>query len=146
MENPPSVYNSNQIPFGGLNVTVYSNSVAAATGVNTGTLVGVYACTDANPTPEAVIIDRTNISGGDGGWVMVNGKIQGSATIQLATNATPSLQNGWYFDAAFFVSNATPPADITKRWVISNPGPVIAANGARQQTCTIICDQFAVIS
>ncbi len=129
-----TAYNSNQVPFAGFSVNVYRDQSSP-------TLLGVYLLESASPTPAAVTIDRPATDGGDNGWALVTGRTEGAAVFQLATSASPTLQNGDFFKTSKFSVTSGGVAD-PKYFVILSPSLAVGTTEYRKQSCTIREDKF----
>jgi hypothetical protein len=87
---PNQVFVANSVPSGGF----FADFYRFATGGASATKLGTYRVMSFSPSREATVTDRPDIDGGDNGWTMIAGKIEGSITVQLATDASPTLQAG----------------------------------------------------
>lgn len=134
MSAPNPAYTSNQVPAFGFDVNVYRNQSSP-------TLLGAYILEATSPTDNGIFIDRPGTDGSDNGWTLVNGKAEGPATFQLATNATPTLKNGDFFKSSKLeVSSGG--VGVARYFVIHSPSPTIATSDYRKQSCTIREDKF----
>lgn len=130
---PSNAYTSNAVPHGGIFVEVYRDR-------NNPVLLGNYLVESISVTQTAVLIERKDFDGGDNGWAIVNGTIEGSITIQLATNVTPSLQNGDFFSASIrrdINGNA-----VAERFVIHGMARPMGTTEYAKQTGSVKVDQF----
>lgn len=121
-------YNTNSVPHGGLLADIYRGQAAPV-------LLGTYKVESLAPTVNGVIVDRPEIDGGDNGWVAVEGSVTGSAVIQLATNATPTLAIGDFFTAA--VRRDTSGNSINEVFVITQVGHAFEMNNYRKQSVNV---------
>lgn len=132
MATPNQAYVSNAVPFGGLFIDIYRDG---------GLLIQQARLESLTPTQNVVEGNRPDIDQGDNGWWLVNGSRTGSGVIQLATDATPTLQPGDYFDAS--IRRDAGGAGISERFVIGQVGDTIAANDYRKQNVNVRVDKFA---
>jgi hypothetical protein len=132
MPTPNEVYNSGQVPHGGFFAKIYRGQTAPA-------LLGTYLVESAAPSPNAVETDRPHTDGGDNGFVLVDGKKEGAATIQRAAAATPSLKNGDFFKTSVIEVDSAGAA-VTEIYVIKGPSQDTDAS-YRKQSCTIRQDK-----
>jgi len=92
---PNQVFVANAVPSGGFFAKIYRPGYD-----NSGTLVftqlsaSPYRVLSFSPQRDSSVVDRPDIDGGDNGFTVVAGKIEGSITIQLATDGSPTLQPG----------------------------------------------------
>lgn len=138
MSNPNQKYVSAGVQFGGVTVEIFR--LADPTSNSSGASLGTYKVESLGAAPSAVVGKRPDIDGGQNGWWIVDGDIEGSAVIQRAAAATPSLENGDYFEAALRVSSAG--TGVTERFVIHNPMETADAQ-YRKVSCSVIVDQSA---
>lgn len=124
MPTESEAYNSNAIPAGSGYVKVYRGEAAPV-------LLGTYEFESADPTPEGKFIDRPSPDGGDGGWKLINGIKQGSATFQRATTATPHLQNGDFFKTSLLTVDSAG-AGVVEYYVIASPSHLRDADYGKQ--------------
>lgn len=130
---PNQVYVSNSVPFGGFFINLYRGQSAPA-------LLGVYRVTSFTPQRAAVVTDRPDVDGGDNGWTMVAGVIEGGINIQLATDATPTVQPGDFFKTSVIFRNAAGAAT-EQIVVVKEIGPNIDQS-YRTQSGSARVDQF----
>lgn len=105
-------------------------------------LLGTYRVTSASLARMAVGGERPDIDGGDNGWWLVKGKIEGGITLQLDTDASPTLELGDFFKTSVIFRDAAG-NPVTQICVLNNPGPVsVEANGFRAQAGSARVDQF----
>lgn len=134
MAYPTAAFNSNSVPFGGFSITLWRTQA-------TPTQIGTYILESCSPTFNAVTIDRPGTDGGDNGFTVVDGKYEGQAVLQLATNATPMPQNGDMFLTSLLgVSSAG--SGEAKYFTIINPSPGVSTSDYRKVTCTIRQDKY----
>ncbi len=135
-------YNSNNIPKGGLSVVFYrpiSGDAPGAAGADT--LLGTYLVESLTPTESATVNKRPNTDGGENGWWIVAGDVEGAIKVQLATTATPWLTNGDYFETAtLFINSAG--AGVNRRFVVHGMAPEVSS-AYRSQSGNVIVDQHA---
>lgn len=139
--NPPnSKYNSGGVPHGGMFVDIYrlSNPEDTTTGVK----LGRYLVESCNPSASATVTKRPNVDGGKNGWFITEGDTEGQSVIQRNTAATPTVDNGDYFEAAIRVNAAF--TAVIERFVIHTPDHAKDA-GYRKQSVTVIVDQTAAV-
>lgn len=134
MSTPNQVYVSNQVPFGGFFINLYR-------GQSSPTLLGVYRVEQCNPTPAAVEGQRPDIDGGDNGWWLCNGIIQGPITLQVATSLTPTPANGDFFKTSVIFRDSSGTA-VTQILVLKSPAPDVSTNTYRKFTGQVQVDQF----
>lgn len=134
MSTPNQAYNSGAVPNGGLIVTVKRGQSAPVT-------LGSYKVESCNPVQGSTLNKRPDIDQGPNGWWLVNGEREGSATLQLATDDAPTLENGDFFDAAIRRDAAGDP--VTERFVLHQMGIVVGAGEYRKQSGSVIVDAAA---
>jgi hypothetical protein len=135
---PNLKYNSGAVPFSTFFVDIFR---LADPGDNaTGAKLGQYLVESMTPTDSSIVQKRPNIDGGKNGWQIVEGDCEGSITIQRNVQATPSLKNGDYFDAALRVGSDGAP--VTERFVLHQPAHSFDA-GYRKQSMSFVVDDRA---
>jgi hypothetical protein len=138
---PNLKYNSNSVPFGGVYVDVYRPTAQDANGnPNASVKLGIYLMESHSPKRAHISQDRPDTDGGDNGWSLVAGKVEGSATFQRNVNVTPTLDTGDYFDVYYTVDQNGNP--VAGRFVIMDPDWA-KETGYRKMACTTRLDQFA---
>jgi hypothetical protein len=125
-------YNSNNVPQGGLFAEFFRGQGAPAS-------LGTYLIESITPTVSVTLNKRPGVDGGENGWWMVDGDIEGSITVQRATDVTPTLQNGDFFTAAIRV-NAAGEA-ISERFVLHGMSQEKAMGAYSKQSGSVIVDQ-----
>lgn len=138
MSTPNQAYVSGSVPFGGLTVNIYRLSDPDSN--SSGVLLGAYKVESATPNITATLNKRPDIDGGKNGWWLINGDTEGSAVIQRATAATPSILTGDYFEAG--IRRDASGNAVTERFVIYNPSEPQDAS-YRKVSCSIIVDTEA---
>lgn len=104
---PNQVFVANSVPSGGFFANFYRPSVDGAGVVTFGDPFGTYRVLSFSPNREAAVTDRPDIDGGDNGWTMVAGKIEGSITVQLPTDGVRNLKPGDVFATSVVFRSAT---------------------------------------
>lgn len=132
-----AAYASNAPVYGGLVIHLYRPGA-------TPTDLGQAILESASPSESSVKGERTNELGGENGWWLVDGPVEGSATIQVKDASSPTIHTGDYFDAG--IRHDATGASTTERFVIFNPGITVDQGGARKMTCSIKLDRFATLS
>lgn len=138
MSTPNQAYVSGSVPFGAFTAAVYRLSNVDDTG--SGVLLGNYKVETATPNRSAILNKRPDVDGGQNGWWLVNGDVEGSAVLQRSVATTPSLLTGDYFEAALRYDSSG--AAVTERFVIHSPSEEAGAS-YRKVSCSIIVDQSA---
>src|SRR6516225_909731 len=132
-------YNSGPVPHGGMHVDIYRPTDPSNPNGGANKL-GTYKLESASPKIDAELVKRPDVDSGQNGWFIVDKDAEGSAVIQRNIVATPTVQNGDYFDAYLFVDTAG--NAVGKRCVIHSPDASIDS-GYRKISCSIIVDQNA---
>jgi len=144
MSNPNQAYVSSGVVIGGFSTTLYRPTDATLpTGPATNsTSLGTYLVESLTPNYNGILINRPAVDGGDNGFVLINGIIEGSARIQIATGTTPSPRNGDFFvvaDASIdAVSNG---AAVSRQFVLHSVQPEISTNSYRVISCSVRVDK-----
>jgi hypothetical protein len=137
-------YQSNAVPSGGLLIEVYRFDTPP--GSNPAKL-GDYNLESLSPTVESIEVNRPNIYGGEtsaadgSGWAISEGPTKGSAVIQLASTASPTLAVGDYFAASIRVDKNG--QAISERFVITSVGHSVAMTDYRKQSVNVRVDKHA---
>ncbi len=135
-------YNSNAIPKGGLSVTFKRPLNGDAPADATASVLGTYLVESLTPTESATVNKRPNTDGGENGWWIVAGDVEGAIKVQLATTATPWLTNGDYFETSSLFIGADGNG-VNRRFVVHGMAPDVSA-AYRSQSGNVIVDQHAV--
>ena len=139
MSLPNSKYNSGGVPHGGIFVDVYAPTDPENPN-NGATKVGTYRLESCTPKAGSTLTKRPDIDGGPNGWYIVDGDIEGNANFQRNLTTTPTLENGWYFDAGIRIDKTG--ATVNERFVVHSPDRPIEV-GYRKMACSVIVDQYA---
>lgn len=91
---PNQAFVAGSVPSGGFFASIWRPTVAADNSVTWSQLIAAIRVMSFSPNKEALTVDRPDIDGGDNGWTMTAAKIEGSITLQLPNDATPTLQPG----------------------------------------------------
>jgi hypothetical protein len=134
MALPNQAYIANGVPYGGLLVEIFRNQDNPQS-------LGTYKCESFTPTENGIVLDRPDIDGGDNGFAVTKGAITGSALIQLATDATPTLEIGDYFSVS--VKRDINGNGVNQRAVITSVGHAAEMQSYRKQSCNVRVDKFA---
>lgn len=129
MPTPNEAYNSNSVEHGGFYAKFYRSRTSPA-------LLGEYIVETADITDEVIEIDRPDVDGGDNGFVWVNGKTEGPATVQLASSSTPTIKNGDYFKYSKFSKDAAGAGE-TRYFVAKGVSHPRSTGDYRKQTLTL---------
>ena len=136
---PNAKYNSGGVPHGGIFVDIFRPTDAENPNAG-GAKLGTYRLESLTPKRGHTLTKRPDVDGGPNGWYIVDGDIEGSAVIQRNVAATPTVENGDYFDAGVRIDASG--ATINERFAITGPDrPVEAAY--RKMSVGVIVDQFA---
>jgi len=125
-----AAYTSNAVPFGGMTAEIFRAAVS----------LGTYNVESLALSIEVVEGKRPDVYGGDNGWWIVKGTTTGTAVIQCATTATPTLEPGDYFTVDFPVNSAG--AATSYKVVIKSISDTRAAGEYRKQSCNVQVDSF----
>ena len=136
---PNAKYNSGNVPHGGIFVDIYAPTDPENPN-NGATKVGTYRLESLTPKRGGTLTKRPDIDAGPNGWWITDGDVEGSAVIQRNVAATPTVENGWYFDAGVRIDITG--ATVNERFVIHSPDrPVEVAY--RKMSVSVIVDQTA---
>jgi len=138
MSTPNQAYVSGSVPFAAFTANIYR--LTDPDDNNSGVLLGAYKVESATPNITATLNKRPDIDGGKNGWWLINGDTEGSAVIQRANAATPSILTGDYFEAG--IRRDASGNAVTERFVIYNPSEPQDAS-YRKVSCSIIVDDQA---
>lgn len=138
---PNQVYVSNSVPFGGFFATLYRNSTTPVV-LDSKASAGktFYRIESCSLSPKGDLKERPDVDGGDNGWTLVNGPIEGSITIQLPNDGSPTPANGDFFKTSVLFRDATGAA-IAQIVVITNVS-ITADQNYRKITGSVRVDQF----
>ncbi len=136
-----TAYVSNNVPFGGLSVSV-SRPTSGANPSGGASVLGTYLIESMTPTRGVVEGTRPGTDGGDNGWWLVNGPIEGAIVAQLAITATPTLEPGDYFESSAIYYGADGNG-VNKRFVFKEMGIAVETTGYRKQSGSFKVDAFA---
>ncbi|MDE2103924.1 MAG: hypothetical protein KGL39_42200 [Patescibacteria group bacterium] len=136
---PNSKYNSGGVPHGGIFVDIYRPTDPENPN-NGGAKLGTYRLESLTPKRGGKLTKRPDIDGGQNGWFIVDEDVEGNATIQRNVAATPTVENGDYFDAGVRI-DATGNT-VNERFVIHAPDRPIEM-GYRKMAVSVIVDQYA---
>ena len=142
MPKPQYYYKSAGMPDGSRKVTFFrpvNPLVPAAAGGAGDTSLGIYLLETSSPNSPSKMIQRQGIAGEDLDFALVQQRKTMSATAQLATAATPTLQNGDYFEDSFDVTTAGA-ATANERYVVNHAERTESAGEARKQPLTMNID------
>ncbi len=142
MPKPQYYYKSAGMPDGSRKVTFFrpANPLApAAPGGGADTNLGIYLLEACSPKAPSKIIQRMGTAGEDTDFALVQQRKTMSAPAQLATAATPTLQNGDYFEDSFDVTTGNA-ATANERYVVNDCENVEVAGDARKQQLTLMLD------
>lgn len=140
MATPNQAYLSNSVPFGGFSVSILRPTDPDSPTSNPTTL-GTYLVESITPSYNGILGKRPAVDGGDNGWWLVNGTIEGSGTIQLPTLTSPTLKNGDYFTVTSIEADANGAA-VSRKFVIHSPSTTISTSDYRKQNVSVIVDRF----
>ena len=135
-------YKSAGMPDGSRKVTFFrpvTPTAPAAAGGAGDTNLGVYLLESSSPKSPSKMIQRMGTAGEDTDFALVQQRKTMSATAQLATAATPTLQNGDYFEDSFDVTTAGAPT-ANERYVVTDAEQTEVAGEARKQPITLVID------
>ena len=136
MELPNSKYSSGGVPHGSIFVDIYRPADPEAPNAG-GAKLGTYRLESLTPKRGSILTKRPDIDGGTNGWFIVDGDIEGSVTIQRNVAATPTVENGDYFDAGVRIdANGS---TINERFVIHSPDRPVEI-GYRKMSTSVIVD------
>jgi len=136
---PNMKFNSGGVPQGGIYVDIYRPSDPQNPNGG-GEKLGTYLLESCTPKTGGGLTKRPDIDGGPNGWFIIDGDVEGSATIQRNVAVTPTLENGDYFDAGIRISATG--AVLDERFVIHQPDRPVDA-GYRKMSVSVIVDQYA---
>lgn len=140
MAGTPNIkFNSGGIPHGGLYVDIYRPNDPENPN-NGGTKLGTYLVESCSPKRGGGLTKRPDIDAGPNGFFIVGQDEEGSAVIQRNVAATPTVDNGDYFDAYLSVDQNG--AQVAARYVIQSPDHTADAS-YRKMSCSVIVDKFA---
>lgn len=132
MSTPNQAYVSNAIPFGGITVEVFRNQANPAS-------LGNYLVESISVAQGSIVGKRPGVDGGPNGFWIVNGDREGSITLQLAIDTTPSLENGDFFSAS--IRRDAAGAAVSERFVLHNLTRPVGMQEYGKQTGSVIVDQ-----
>ena len=130
------------MPDGSRKVTFYrpvNPLVPAGPGGGGDTSLGIYLLETSSPKAPTKLIQRMGTAGEDTDFALVQQRKTMSAVAQLSTNATPTLQNGDYFEDSFDTTTGGL-ATANERYVINDAENVETAGEARKQTISLHID------
>lgn len=141
-----AAYVSNGVPFGGFSTSLIRPSDPLNPGTNPTTL-GTYVVETITLNHQGILGNRPAADGGDNGWFLVNGPIEGSATIQIASSTAPTPQNGDYFSLTVDVNGQNVEVDsagaqVTRRVVLHSIGLPVGIGEYRKVSCSVRVDKF----
>lgn len=137
--SPNMKFNSGAVPQGSIFVDIYRPTDPQQPNTG-GAKLGTYRLESLSPKTGGTLHKRPDIDGGQNGWWIIDGDVEGSAVIQRNVAATPTLENGDYFDAfARIGSDGTP---VAERFVIHVPDRPLDVN-YRKISVSVIVDQNA---
>jgi hypothetical protein len=136
---PNEKYNSGGVPHGGIFVDIYRPNDPENPN-NGGTKLGTYRLEALTPKTGGNLTKRPDIDMGPNGWFIVDGDVEGNATIQRNVKTTPTLENGDYFDAGVRIDAVG--ATVNERFVIHQPDRPVES-GYRKFSVGVIVDKFA---
>jgi hypothetical protein len=142
MPRPTYFYKSAGMPDGSRKVTFYRPASAiapAGPGGSGDTSLGIYLLETDSPKSNGKLIERMGVAGEPLDFAGIEARKTMSATAQLSTGNTPTLQKGDYFEASFDVTTSGT-ATANERYVITEAENVEVAGEARKQTLSLVLD------
>jgi hypothetical protein len=136
---PNAKFNSGSVPHGAIFVDIYRPNDPENPN-NGATKLGTYRLESLSPKRSSTMSKRPDVDGGPNGWYIVDGDVEGSAVIQRNVAATPTVENGDYFDAGVRINADGSTAN--ERFVIYSPDRTVDM-GYRKMSVSVIVDQFA---
>ncbi len=143
-----AVYVSAGVPFGGLTgVTIYRPTAPLTPGTAPTTLATNYVIESVTPTNNTIMGKRPAADGGDNGWWMVAGTIEGSAVMQIPSGTSPTPVGGEFFVVTTDVNGQNVEVDsagaqVSRRFVIHSPAESVSTTEYRKISCSVIVDKF----
>jgi hypothetical protein len=138
MSRPITYYSSANMPNGSRSVS-FKRLTDPLLPAGASATLGTYLLESCGPKEPSQMIERFGTKKEPTDFNIVAGRKTMSVTAQLATNATPTLQVGDFFEDTFDVTAAGAP-EAAERYVVHECDSPEVAGEARKQTLSLILD------